>query len=266
MNQRFLFLLPILVFSHFTVNSQILNVDHNRVLTDTAKFVTGSILFKFHLDNNNTTVENKNSYVSLENQNDLVFVGIKNNYLLISQIKYFKSSGGTFISAGYGHARANFLKMRKISYEVFTQIQYDKTRFMDNRFLLGGGLRWMISNFEKKGIFIGTAIMYEHEKWDNPEQDNSFIIKDLPKFSSYISFHYNTSKISEFKSVIYYQTGYDPDPGLMRNRISYDIQFEILISKKLFFNVKFTGSFEDKPIYPINRFIYTIENGLGWKF
>ena len=266
MNHRFFILLAVFVFFHFHSRSQILNVDRNKVFTDTAKFVTGSVALKFHLDNNNTTPEEKNSYISIENRNDLVFVGLKNNYTLISQIKYFKSSNGTFISAGHAHARANLLKMRKLSYEVFTQIQYDKNRFMDNRFLFGGGLRWMLSNTEKKGIFIGTELMYEHETWNNPEDENHFIIKDLPKFSSYLSLHLKISSTSNFQTVIYYQTGYDPNPGIMRNRFSYDIQFEISMIKKLHFNIKFTGTYEDKPIYPINNFFYTIENGLIWKF
>ncbi len=266
MNHRFFIVLLAFVFFHFQSKSQILNVDRNKVLTDTAKFVTGSVSLKFHLDNSNTTPESKNSYISVENRNDLVFVGLKNNYTLISQIKYFKSSGGTFISAGYGHVRANLLKMRKLSYEVFTQIQYDKNRFMDNRFLFGGGLRWKFSNSDKKGLFIGTAFMYEHEKWDNPEVENRFIVKDLPKFSSYISLHLKTSSTTNFQTVIYYQTGYDPKSGYMRNRFSYDIKFEISMIKKLRFNIKFTGTYEDKPIYPINNFFYTIENGLIWKF
>jgi hypothetical protein len=66
--------------------------------------------------------------------------------------------------------------------------------------------------------------------------------------------------------VIYYQTGYDPEPGIMRNRFSYDLQFEVEISRKLHFTVKFTGAYEDNPIYPINKFIYAIENGLVWAF
>ena len=266
MNHRFIFLLTVLAFFHFPGSSQILNVDQNKALTDTAKFVTGSIGFKFHLDNKNTTEDHKNSFISIENKNDLVFVGLQHNYILISQINYFNSSGGTFISSGHGHARANFLKMRKLSYEVFTQIQYDRNRYMDNRYLLGGGLRWRISNTEKSRFFIGTEVMYEHEKWDNPEAENNFIVKDLPKFSGYLSLRINTSEMSTLRSVIYYQTGYDPDPGIMRDRISYDIQFEIAIMKKLHFTIKLTGSYEDEPIYPINKFIYTIENGLVWKF
>ena len=249
-----------------TVKAQILNVDRNNILTDTAKFVTGSVAFKFHLDNKNATPEQKNSYIALENKNDIVFVGLQNNYMIISQIKYFNSSGGTFISTGYAHGRANFMKMSKISYEVFSQIQYDKNRYMNNRFLLGGGLRWRISNTYKKGIFIGTEIMYEHERWDNPENENIFIIKDLPKFSSYLSLRLQANRISTFRTVIYCQTGYDPEPGLMRNRMSYDVQFDIEISKKLHFTLKFTGAYEDHPIYPINKFIYTIENGLVWAF
>ena len=66
MNPRYFISLAIFVLLHTAVKSQILNVDRNRVLTDTAKFATGSILLKFHLDNNNATPEGKNSYVSLE--------------------------------------------------------------------------------------------------------------------------------------------------------------------------------------------------------
>lgn len=266
MNYRFLFLFLIFAFNHIRSNGQILNVDRDKILTDTAKFITGSIALKFHLDNKNATPDEKNSYISIENKNDLVFVGLKNNYTLISQIKYFNSSGGTFISSGHAHVRANLSKMRKVSYEVFSQIQYDKNRFMDIRFLFGGGFRWMLSNTEKKGFFIGTELMYEHEKWDNPINENLSIIKDLPKFSSYISLHLKLNSSATFMTVIYFQTGYDPDPGVMRNRFSYDTQFDIYISKKLFFNIKFTGAYEDKPIYPINNFFYTIENGLLWKF
>ena len=55
MNHRFIFLLTVFAFFQFPGSSQILNVDQNKALTDTAKFVTGSIGFKFHLDNKNTT-------------------------------------------------------------------------------------------------------------------------------------------------------------------------------------------------------------------
>jgi hypothetical protein len=259
-------LLVILLFAPCISTAQILNVDRNQILTDTAKFVTGSIAFKFHLDNKNASTEQKNSYISLENKNDLVFVGLKNNYMILSQIKYFNSTGGTFISTGYAHTRANFMKMNKISVEIFSQIQYDRNRFMNNRFLFGGGLRWRLTNTAKSGIFLGTELMYEHEKWDNPEEDNTFIKKDLPKFSGYLSMRISANKISTFRSVIYYQTGYDPEPGIMRNRFSYDLQFEIEMSRKLLFTVKFTGAYEDHPIYPINKFIYAIENGLVWAF
>jgi hypothetical protein len=259
-------LLAILLFVPCISTAQILNVDRNLILSDTAKFVTGSIAFKFHLDNKNATADQKNSYIALENKNDLVFVGLKNNYMVISQMKYFNASGGTFISTGYGHARANFLKMKMISYEVFTQIQYDRNRYMDNRYLFGGGLRWRLANTAKSGIFLGTELMYEHEKWDNPEEDNTFIVKDLPKFSGYLRMRISANKISTFRTVIYYQTGYDPDPGFMRNRFSYDFQFEVAISEKLLFTLMFTGAYEDNPIYPINKFIYAIENGLVWAF
>lgn len=263
--RRFLLFIIFLV-AVLQVHGQLLNIDQHELFSDTAKYVTGSIAFKFHLDNKNASVDQKNSFISLENKNDIVFVGYKNNYLLSNQIKYFNSSGGTFISSGYAHARANYLKMRNTSYELFTQIQYDRNRYLDYRFLFGGGLRWRIISKDKIGLFAGAELMYEHEKWDSPENENLFIIKNLTKIGVYMNFRIKTSETSKFRSLVIYQTGYDPDPGLMRNRISFDHQFEIEIFKKLYFTITFKGAYEDKPIYPINKFIYTLENGLVWKF
>lgn len=263
--KRFLLLIISLLLI-LQVNGQLLNIDQHEMFSDTAKYITGSIAFKFHLDNKSATVNNKNSFIILENKNDIAFVGYKNNYLITNQIKYFNSSGGTFISSGYAHARANYLKMQKISYELFTQIQYDRNRFLDYRFLIGTGLRWRAINKNKIGLFAGTELMYEHENWDNPENENQFIVKNLPKFGAYMNLRIKTGKTSKFISFIIYQTGYDPDPGLMRNRMSFDFQFEIEVFKKLYLTVNFKGAYEDEPIYPINKFIYTLENGLVWKF
>ena len=264
MNRLLLTIIALLAF--LQVNGQLLNIDQHEIFSDTSKYVTGSIAFIFHLDNKNANVDKKNSVVRLENKNDLVFVGLKNNYLLSNQIKYFNSTGGTFISSGYAHARANYSKMRKMSYEMFTQIQYDRNRYMDYRFLLGGGLRWRVTSKDKIGFFTGAELMYEHEKWDNPENENLFIIKNLPKIGAYMNLRIKTSESSKFRSLVIYQTGYDPDPGLMRNRLSFDLQFEIEIFKKLYFTITFKGAYEDEPIYPINKLIYTLENGLVWRF
>ena len=156
--------------------------------------------------------------------------------------------------------------MRNTSFELFTQIQYDRNRFLDYRFLIGGGLRRRVFSTYKTGLFAGVELMYEHEKWDNPEIEDLFITKNLPKVGAYLNLRIKTSETSKFRSLVIYQTGYDPDPGLIRNRMNLDLQFEIEIFKKLYFTISFKGAYEDEPIYPINKFIYTLENGLVWKF
>lgn len=262
----FLYAFLLFLLSSNSLNGQLLNIDTHEIYTDTTKYITGSIALKFHLDNKNATVDKKNSFIVFENKNDLVFVGLKNNYLISNHIRYFNSSGGAFISSGQAHGRANFLKMRKVSYEVFSQVFYDRNRFLDYRFLLGAGIRIKIASHEKFGLFVGTELMYEHEKWDNPENELQFIIKDLPKIGFYTNFRRKISDASTLRILLIYQTGYDPDPGLVRNRTSIDAQFDVQIFKRLYFTVKFIGSYEDEPIYPINRFVYTFENGLAFRF
>lgn len=264
--KNLLFAIIFLILSSPSLKGQLLNVDTHEIYTDTAKYITGSIGLKFHLDNKNATVDKKNSFIVFENKNDLVFVGLKNNYLISSHIRYFNSSGGTFISSGQAHGRANLSKMRKVSYEIFSQAFYDRNRFLDYRFLLGAGIRIRIASTENLGLFVGSELMYEHEKWDNPENETQYIIKDLPKFGFYANFRKKISDVSTFRILLIYQTGFDPDPGLLRNRLSIDAQFDIQIFRRLYFTVKFVGSYEDEPIYPINKYVYSFENGLAFKF
>ncbi|UII29054.1 hypothetical protein LVD15_11670 [Fulvivirga maritima] len=136
----FLFTLSFFIITNLA-SAQILKVDKGSIDSDSSNYFMGSINIEFDLNNKSATAEENITYTGLEGSSDLVYVGKKHAYILINEVSYIKSTGGPLISTGYTHFRINFLRKRKLSYESFTQVQYDNGRQMPFRFLQGAGIK-----------------------------------------------------------------------------------------------------------------------------
>ncbi|MCA6073993.1 DUF481 domain-containing protein [Fulvivirga sedimenti] len=250
------------------VSGQILRVNKNNLNADSSRFWLGAFTFNFNLNNRSVSAENENAFIGLTASADLVYVADKNAYILINQINYFTSSdqNGAFISTGYAHFRINWLRKKRLSYENYVQTQYDRGRNMPQRVLMGGGIRYRLVDEEKKKLIVGTGAMFERERWKEPENESNIIEKNFWKNSSYINGFIFITEDVKLDIITYYQGGYDYEADLFRNRINGDIVLSFNINKKLSFNAEFSGQFEDRPIIAINKFIYSVKNGIKWAF
>jgi len=246
--------------------SQILKVDKGSLDADSSGYFIGSIDASFNLNNRSTTAEKEVIFKGLDGNADLVYMSKKHAYILINNINYFTSTGGPLISTGYAHFRVNLLRKRKLSYELFTQIQYDDGRNMPYRFLQGGGLKINLLESEKSNLHIGLGIMYETEHWKAIQMENQIIEKNIWKTSDYIGAKIQVNEFVNFNLITYYQGGYDNDSDVFRNRVSGDAVLSVKISDRLAFLTSFAAQYEDKPIIPINNFVYSLTNGLKWNF
>ncbi|MDQ3535852.1 MAG: hypothetical protein M3421_09540, partial [Bacteroidota bacterium] len=64
----------------------------------------------------------------------------------------------------------------------------------------------------------------------------------------------------------YYQVGYDKVVNLFRQRISGEANINVKISQKISMKTSFTSTYENHPIVPIRKFIYTLLNGIEVNF
>ena len=255
-----------LIFTAFNTSGQILKVNKGSIDSDSSNYFMGNINFNFNLNNRSATAEKDITFTGLTANADLVYVAEKHAYILINKINYFKSTGGPLISTGYAHFRINFLRKRVMSYEVFSQIQYDDGRMMPMRFLQGGGIKFRVSSTEKSKVFIGVGAMYEEEHWKSLAQEGGIIEKELWKTSDYINGKFNFNDHVSFDVILYYQGGYDGESEVFRNRLSGDAVLSMKLTDKLSFLTSFSAQYEDKPIIPINNFVYSLTNGLKWSF
>lgn len=217
------------------------------------------------MNNRSTTPEKDVMFVGTTAYADLVYVADKNAYILINNINYFKSTGGPLISNGYAHFRTNFLRKNKLSFEAFTQVQYDEGRKMTSRFLVGAGVRYLMIKSRKSRIHVGSGAMQEQEVW-RPFDEDQDIEKNMLKLTSYLGGTVFFSDEVKFHIMAYYQTGYDTDDSVYRHRLSGDTKLSIGLTDRLDFTVSFNFQYEDKPIIPINGFVYSLNNGLKWSF
>ncbi len=257
--------LTLLLTGTLLVHGQILKVHKGHVNSDSSDYFIGDLGLNFNLNNSSATAEENIVFRGLIATADIAYVGDKNAYILINKINYIKSTGGPLISNGYAHLRTNLLRKRKLSYELYTQIQYDNGRNMKQRLLGGGGIRLELYESKKERLLLGIGGMYEHENWLTFDTDEN-IIKNIPKLSSYLGGKVSLTDHVVFQIMSYFQSGYDQDSELVRNRINGDFEMIINVVGKLDFVVSFFIQYENHPIIPINNYVYSLSNGLKWNF
>lgn len=242
--------------------AQILKVDKGFLATDSSNYFTGIIDATFAINNRSSTAEEENIYVGVNNNVDLVYIAEKSATVLISGLNYYKIGDGPLIYNGTAHLREIFRRSAKLTPEVFGQIQFDESRNMALRWLLGGGYRWNILQ-QKNSLYAGLGIFHEHERWNG---ESETIEKNLWKMNSYLSADVSLTATTNINAIVYLQSGHDKMIDAFRNRLSGQIEFKNALTER--FKVKMTSSFlwDDKPIIPLNKFIYEVYFGVEYGF
>lgn len=266
MKQSFTQIILFIFIFNITSQAQILNIEKARMKSDSTKHFFANTAFTLTINNRTASENAPVNFFSFNGHADLAYVTPQSSYLLINYISYLDINDNPFISTGYSHFRTTLLKDNKISPEVFAQGQYDIQRGLDFRFLSGAGLRLELVSNDKADVHIGLGGMYEHEEWQNLDDENIKKTVDLFKSSNYISLKLKLKSYLNFNIISYYQVGYDNNINLMRHRINSDANLNFKLSDRLAFRVNFSMAYENEPILPITKFIYSLSNGIQLNF
>ena len=248
--------------------AQILNVERSRKNEqDTSRRWLGRIDLNLLLHNRSATAENPIKYTSLSSSADVAYLGKTNRYMLLNQITYGAVTGNAFIRTGYSHLRANWWWRNRFSAESFAQLQYDLGRGLQSRELIGSGGRFILSDTEHARIALGIGVMYEYERWKQPNSEPELVVeKSLIKASNYASIAWTISPQASFNGIVYYQTGPDSKANLWRNRLSLDTNLSFNFTERLVFLTTFAAAYDAQPIIPIPEWTYSLLNGFRFTF
>jgi len=260
-----LLLLSILINGPIT--GQILRLDKNHLESDSAGYLALAAEASFSLDNRSVSPSEKLVYTRLYSKADLLYVSNRHAYILINSIEYQSSSNATPFSTGFTHFRVNFRRQHKVSYETYAQLQYDEVRRMQLRTLAGGGVRFTAIDEEGFDVHLGSGLMYEIEKWRAVENEpSSDFYKAIPKLSNYIGVEFELSKHVRLNLWGLFQTGYDDQDQLWRNRYAVEVALNFIVSKRVIWLNRFAYFYDAQPVIAINPAFSQLMNGLRINF
>jgi hypothetical protein len=182
---------------------------------------------------------------------------LKSNWYGLLSGKYnraFEKGKEDFSNQGFVHLRTAKPIMAQTDIEGFIQKETNHFINLENRELLGSGLR--INQFEN--LYWGTGIMHEMEKYNNISQEQNFI-----KSTNYINYTVNILNKVELVNVMYYQFKLDNPEDY---RILWDGDLTIKASKGISFHTNVLYRFDKSIINLDGDRYFEISNGFGFHF
>lgn len=246
----FAFLL--LVSFSYTVQSQILNVESLRKVTDTSGF-SGSVSLNFSLK------RDVNEYFSFSNNVHLQYKMNRHLILLKNDIEFKSIEGNRFENAGITHLRYNYKFHPRVAWEVFGQAQYNKVSKIDFRGLVGMGPRFKLTTSETFKVYLGTHIMYEQEELDDGVTP---LHRDF-RSTSYLSLSVYPTNTVSIISTSYYQ------PKIKNfgdYRFSNQSSLLIELFKNFAFKTTYTFTYDETPALGIPNSQYNLQSGFVYSF
>ena len=254
-----------LFFSYSAIQGQILNVEKQR-LDSLEKPFRLSFESKFGAFNRSATEDEKAEFINFSNNLNAVFApNRKHAYTVLGNFQFTENNGNTILNNSYLHLRSTFNYQQKWSPEVYVQIQDDKFRGLRNRKLAGGAYRWKPIDSKSFRFVLAAGPMFESERWKSVETGDEKLV-ELWKLNSYLLLRWDITESINFNTIFYYQVGYDSSAHLTRQRLSNNTNLNFKISDHLSFTVSYQMAYENHPIFPITRYIYSIENGINLSF
>lgn len=150
-----------------------------------------------------------------------------------------------------------------IQVEAFAQIDFNKSRLLTERELLGGGLRLRVMKSENIKLRVAASYFYEVERYDVPE--NSVHGKNLfaNRISTYFTFEYEIKDDIKLISITYYQ----PQIGKLDDfRILSDNSLIIKLSSFVDLKTSFNLRYDAKPPETIKGTDTFTKFGFTFKF
>jgi hypothetical protein len=247
---KILFIFFYLLLGTLISYSQVVNVESKRMRTDTTGWA-GEADVTYDIVKNTDYIFN----VGLTSQ--LQYKNKKSIVLLLADYRFVKAAGTKYINTGYLHLRYDYKILPKITWEVFSQGQFNQVLDIGLRALIGTGPRLKIYDTDSFRLYFASLYMYEYE-----ENNEKTIFRRNQRSSSYLTFTIDFPRF-EIIHTTYYQPKYT---DLKDYRIASQTKLKFKIFKHLDFITTFSYRFESEPFPDIPRDTYSISNGLTLKF
>jgi hypothetical protein len=121
---------------------------------------------------------------------------------------YSRINGSLLVDKSFAHLRYNYEILNWLWAEVFTQIENDNFRRIQDRELVGTGPRFGLLQGKQVSIYYGTAYMLERTRL-NAEIAGSSRSTIAHRWSNYVALGYQAGQRVQLTNTTYYQPRFD---------------------------------------------------------
>ena len=166
----------------------------------------------------------------------------------------FEKSKENFSNRGFTHFRITQPLRKSLFGELFLQKEYNQYLDLQNRELIGFGLRW----HPIKDFYLGNGFMYELEKYSQPYRYNNFL-----KSTNYLSYSIELNELLSFNNTFYYQFKLK---SMYHYRILWDGDLECYITSRVSYFMGIHLRYDKSHINPDGDTYMEINNGISIQF
>ncbi len=184
----------VLIVAILPAHGQILHTESFSVILDSSKTIKGSIVPDFKFQNQ------KKDLIEFENTSDISYRGKAHAITLANKIELSKYGNEVLLSGGYLYLEYRRIYDTNITIEPFSQLHWTEARGLELKYAGGVMSRFRIVSKQKIGLFAGTGLFYEYERWNYdgvPDSrlpaSPSIMTQESFKSGSYMSFKWNSS-------------------------------------------------------------------------
>ena len=204
------------------LQAQLVNIESQRMHTDSIRFVLNSDLLFNYTDNNGAYILQIGSNLSAQFKSK----NLKSIYFLVGNVNLIRSKNEDFQNSYFMHARFNQKLSDMLRFELFVQNQNNKKLTITERNLLGVGFRLKLLATPRTRVYFGNSYMYEIEATEATDQ----------KFynhrnSSYISLNHAFKSLHlDITGTLYFQPLYN---NIANHRILSQFKAEVPLTKRI---------------------------------
>jgi hypothetical protein len=232
--------------------AQIVNVEAKRGVINEQEGWHGNINFNLSFQRNTSDI------LTYGNKSTIQWQKKKHRLLLLTDLSRVQAAGADFVNQGFWHGRYNYHldEKKRVSLEVFQQMQFNSVQLIQFRYLTGAGLGWNVLERDSFKFRVGTLPMYEYEELTTNVIERNF------RQSTYVLLFFKLNML-EFQSINYYQPKVT---DFSDYRFSSSSSVEFTLRKWLKYNVSFDLLYDSKVPATIPDLVFTLRNGLGVEF
>jgi hypothetical protein len=201
-------------------------------------------------------------YVSMDGDARIDLVREGNNHFIVGSYRFKESQEGKISNKGFLHVRSMWKTGDVITLEGFGQVEFNEFLSLNNRNLLGCGVRMHAIKWKNAAgmavlnMYLGVGGMFEHELYII---SNGSVRNDGFRSTNYLTISWRPQDGTSASIIAYLQPLLN---DLDDVRMTTDASVEFRLFAHLFFNISVSYRYHSRPMIDVERYDLELTNGI----